>query len=124
MTETGFRCFFYNGPDDVNPASYCDGNRNRIRLQGRHNLNSDGVMLAATPNQIFDWIVSQHQGHDDTAPDDWIMRRYKAVVQDRGTLAQFLDEHIADIIGPSAPCTTPTWMKRHGVGNDPEHLSV
>jgi hypothetical protein len=119
VTDTGFRCYFFNGPGDINPASYCDGNRNRIRLQGRHNVNSDGLTLAATPNQIFDWIVSQDRGADDAAPDDWIMRRYKAAVHDRRTLAQFLDEHVVEMIAPPSHSTIPTWMQKLGVGNGP-----
>src|SRR5207248_812603 len=28
VNPTGFRCFFLNGPDDRNPSSFCEGNRN------------------------------------------------------------------------------------------------
>jgi hypothetical protein len=60
VNEAGFRCRFYNGPNDNNPSSFCEGNRSRILLQGQHSFDSDGIPLGTTPNQIFDWIVSQH----------------------------------------------------------------
>jgi hypothetical protein len=82
--ESGIKCYFYNGPGDNNPSSFCEGDRSRILLQGQHAFDADGVPLATTPNQIFDWIVSQHRAEGDAPPDDWIMRRCKAVVHDRG----------------------------------------
>ena len=99
ITASGVKCFFSNGPGDRNPSSFCDGNRSRIVLHGRHGFGTDGVTLSATPNQIFDWIVAQHRAEGDPSPDDWIMRRYKAVVRDRASLSAFLDDHLGDIVG-------------------------
>lgn len=28
-TNTGFKCYFFNGPNDRNPSSFCEGNRSR-----------------------------------------------------------------------------------------------
>src|SRR5205807_7939499 len=61
---------------------------------------SDGITISATPNQIFDWIVSKHRTSGAPRPDDLIMRRYRAVVHDRASLIAFLDDHLEDIIGP------------------------
>lgn len=102
VTGSGFKSFFFNGPDDHRPSSFCEGNRSRIVLQGNHNLGSDGITLSATPNQIFDWIISQHRVVSDRSADDWIMRHYKAVVRDRASLTAFLDEHLDNIVGPEA----------------------
>jgi hypothetical protein len=111
VNETGFKCFFHNGPDDRVPSSFCEGNRSRISLQGsrfarpfpegggHHGFASDGVVLAATPNQIFDWIVSNNRASGDPPAEDWIMRRYKAAVHDRASLTTFLDDHLGDIVG-------------------------
>ena len=112
VNETGFRCYFYNGPGDKNPSSFCEGNRSRILLQGRHDFDSDGIPLGTTPNQIFDWIVSQNRVEGDAPPDDWIMRRYKAAVHDRASLAQFIDDHIVEMIAPPAPSVRPAWIEK------------
>jgi hypothetical protein len=125
IDETGFRCHFYNGPDDRNPSSFCEGNRSRILLQGRHDFATDGVPLGTTPNQVFDWIVSQHgppgqtggstatRGVESNAPaDDWIMRRYKAAVNDRASLAKFIDDHIVEIIAPATHNVAPAWIEK------------
>jgi hypothetical protein len=93
VNQTGFKCFFSNGPGDPNPSSFCEGNRDRIVLQGRHAFNPDGVLIGATPNQIFDWIVSRHPDAAEPSRDDWVMRRYKAAAHDRDSLARFLDEN-------------------------------
>lgn len=98
VNETGFKCFFYNGPDDQKPSSFCAGNRTRISLQGKH-AYPDGVALSATPNQIFEWIVLQHGVVGGSPADDWVMRRYKAVVHDRASLTAFLEAHLADVVG-------------------------
>jgi hypothetical protein len=106
VNGTGFKCHFYNGPDDHNPSSFCEGNRSRILLQGRHDFVSDGVTFASTPNQIFDWIISQHSactGTQTAVADDWIVRRYKAVVHDRDSLASFLDDNIVAMIVRDVP---------------------
>ena len=113
--ENGLKCYFYNGPGDNNPSSFCEGNRSRILLQGRHDFDSDGIPLSTTPNQIFDWIVSQHP--DDTSkgdlpPDDWILRRYRAAVHDRASLAQFIDDHMVEMIAPPATKATPVWIEK------------
>ena len=100
VNKTGFKCFFYNGSGDSNPSSFCEGNRSRILLQGRHDFDADGVMLAATPNQIFDWMVSQHRVAGDPPSDDWIMRRYRAAVHDRASLTAFMNDHLGDVVGP------------------------
>ena len=114
-TETGFKCYFFNGPHDRNPASFCEGNRSRILLQGRHGFDSDGISLRTTPNQIFDWIVSQHpekSGDGNLPPDDWIMRRYKAAVNDRASLAKFIDDHIVEMVAPATDNVAPAWMEK------------
>jgi len=112
VNKTGFKCYFYNGPGDNNPSSFCAGNRSRILLQGRrgvslqsvgsadkHDFDPDGVPLSTTPNQVFDWIVSHHRIEGDAPPDDWIMRRYKAVVHDRASLTAFMNDHLGDVVG-------------------------
>jgi hypothetical protein len=112
--ENGIKCFFYNGPGDNNPSSFCEGNRSRILLQGRHDFDSDGVPLGTSPNQIFDWIVSQHpEGDEETVPHcDWILRRYRAAVHDRASLAQFIDDHMVEMIAPPATKATPVWIEK------------
>ena len=80
-------------------------------LQGQHAFASEGILLEATPNQIFDWIVAR-RGDPQQQQDDWITRRYKAAVHDRGSLARFLDDHILDIVAPLATSTNPAWMER------------
>jgi hypothetical protein len=110
VNETGFKCFFYNSAGDHTPSSFCEGNRDRIVLQGRHGFDSEGVTIGAAPNQIFDWIVSQQRGEGDPLPDDWIMRRYKAAVHDRISLASFLDENMIEMVAPRATSTAPGWM--------------
>jgi hypothetical protein len=112
VNETGFRCHFYNGPGDKNPSSFCEGNRSRILLQGRHNFDSDGIPLGTTPNQIFDWIVSQNRVEGDLPPDDWITRRYKAAVHDRASLIQFIDDHIVEMIAPPVESVRPAWIEK------------
>ena len=112
VNETGFRCYFYNGPGDKNPSSFCEGNRSRILLQGQHHFDSDGIPLGTTPNQIFDWIVSQHRVEGDAPPDDWIMRRYKAAVHDRASLAQFIDDHIVEMVAPPVQSVRPAWIEK------------
>jgi hypothetical protein len=112
VTETGLRCRFYNGPSDENPSSFCEGNRSRILLQGQHHFDSDGIPLGTTPNQIFDWIVSQNRVEGDVPPDDWIMRRYKAAVNDRASLAQFIDEHIVEMTAPPVESARPAWIEK------------
>jgi hypothetical protein len=111
VNETGVRCHFYNGPGDKNPSSFCEGNRSRILLQGQHHFDSDGIPLGTTPNQIFDWIVSHNRVEGDAPPDDWIMRRYKAAVHDRASLAQFIDDRIVEMIAPPAPSVRPAWIE-------------
>jgi len=111
VNDMGLRCYFENGPGDRNPSSFVEGNRDRIVLQGHHGFDDEGLLLEATPNQIFDWIVAQH-GDPQKTLDDWVMRRYKAAVHDRSTLASFLDEQILDIIAPSSKSATPAWMER------------
>jgi len=111
VNEKGFRCCFHNGPDDTKPSSFCEGNRDRIVLQGRHGFESEGVLLEATPNQVFDWIVARY-GDDHDPPDNWLMRRYRAAVHDRGSLARFLDDHIVDVVTPLVTSATPAWMAR------------
>jgi len=112
VDETGFKCRFYNRPGDKNPSSFCEGNRSRILLQGQHHFDSDGIPLGTTPNHIFNWIVSQNRGAGDLPPDDWIMRRYKAAVHDRTSLAQFIDDHIVEMIAPPAPSVRPAWIEK------------
>jgi hypothetical protein len=125
-TETGFKCYFYNSTRDNNPSSFCEGNRNRILLQGLHNFDSGGIPLGTTPNQIFDWFISQYETSERDAPhDDWIMRRYRAAVQDRASLASFLDDYLIEMIAsprngetrpkgeaPPVVSTTPTWVEK------------
>ena len=108
--EAGFRCRFYNGPSDNNPSSFCAGNRSRILLQGSHDLGAGGISICTTPNQIFDWVVSQHRVDGDAPADDWIMRRYRATVDDRGSLARFIDDNIVEMIAPPATTVTPAWI--------------
>src|SRR6516225_2465340 len=122
VNEAGVRCRFYNGPTDNNPSSFCEGNRSRILLQGRHGSGSDGVPFSTTPNQIFDWIVSQHRDKNDEAdraPDDCIMRRYKAGVDDLASLARFIDDNIVEVIAPPTTTVTPAWILKlfGGIGN-------
>jgi hypothetical protein len=125
VNEAGFKCRFYNGPGDNKPSSFCEGNRNRILLQGRHDFHSDGILLSTTPNQVFDWIVSQHgppgqtggsaathRLEDSTLPDDWIIRRHKAVVNDRLSLAKFIDDYIVEMVAPAGISATPAWIER------------
>ncbi len=118
VNKTGFRCRFYNHPSDNNPSSFCEGNRSRILLQGRHDFGSDGIALSTTPNQIFDWILSQHPEIDckgGLPPDDWIMRRYKAAVDDRNSLARFIYDHIVEMIAlPATRATSPLIEKLFG----------
>jgi hypothetical protein len=99
VNETGLKCFFHNDLCDKKPSSFCEGNRSRISLQGRYGFDADGVVLSATPNQIFDWIVSNHRVVGDPPADDWIMRRYKAAVHDRASLTAFMEDHLGDIVG-------------------------
>jgi hypothetical protein len=99
VNKTGFKCFFYNGPGDRSPSSFCEGNRSRISLQGKHDFGSDGIILSATPNQIFGWIVSAHRVDGDPLPDDWIMRSYKAVVNDRSSLTAFMEDRLGGVVG-------------------------
>jgi energy-coupling factor transporter ATP-binding protein EcfA2 len=129
VNEAGFRCRFYNGPSDNNPSSFCEGNRSRILLQGRHGLDFDGVALSTTPNQIFDWIVSQHsetQDQGDRAPDDCIMRRYKAAVDDRASLARFIDDNMVEMTAPPVTTVTPAWILKlfGGIGNPHTHVLI
>jgi hypothetical protein len=139
VNECGFKCYFYNGPADKNPSSFCEGNKSRILLQGLLGASvqcvgsadkytsDDGVSLGTTPNQIFDWIVSQHpakrcgppaaehpndDSNSDLPPDDWIMRRFKAAVHDRNSLAQFLDDHIVEMVAPPAEKASPAWVEK------------
>jgi hypothetical protein len=109
VNETGFKCFFYNGPGDRHPSSLCEGNRSRILLQGRHDGTSDGFPLGTTPNQVFDWIISQQSAQSESltdkhepSPDNWITRRYKATVHDRDLLAQFIDDYMIEMVAPPA----------------------
>jgi hypothetical protein len=137
VNETGVQCYFFNGPGDNHPSSFCEGNRSRILLQGRHDFAADGVPLGTTPNQVFDWIVSQHgppgqtggsaatHGAEDNAPaDDWAMRRYKAAVHDRALLAKFIDDHIVEIVAPARNRATSPWFgKLFGpVGHSNSHV--
>ena len=117
VNEYGFKCYFYNGPGDNNPSTFCEGNRSRILLQGRHDCKADGIPLGTTPNQIFDWIVSRDRTEGDAAPDDWIMRRYKAVVHDRDSLGRFIDEYMVEMIAPPAAEPIPRWIENL-VGRD------
>ena len=101
VNEAGFRCRFYNGPNDNNPSSFCEGNRSRILLQGQHDLTSGGIPLNTIPNQIFDWIASQHsepENEGDRTPDDSIMRRYNAAVDDRASLARFIEDNVVEMM--------------------------
>jgi hypothetical protein len=112
VNETGVKCYFYNGPSDNNPSSFCEGNRSRILLQGRHDFSSEGISLGTKPNQVFDWILSQ-RGIEDSAPsDDWIIRRFKAAVHDRASLVQFLDDHIVEMVAPPASEPNPAWLEK------------
>ena len=111
VNETGFKCFFLNGPDDRNPSSFCEGNRDRIVLQGQHAFDSDGTTLGATPNQIFDWIVSHHRDAGDPGSEDWIMRRYKATVHDRELLGRFLDETMIEMVAPRTTSAAAGWLQ-------------
>src|SRR5436190_13945469 len=110
VNETGFKCFFRNGPDDRTPSSFCEGNRDRIALQGERAFGAAGVTIGATPNQIFDWIVSYHRDPGDLRSDDWIMRRYKATVHDRESLARFLDETMIEMVAPRRTSTAAGWL--------------
>ena len=125
-TETGFKCYFYNGPGDSNPSSFCEGNRNRILLQGRHDFDSDGIPLSTIPNQIFDWIVSQHRVDVDAPADNWIMRRYRAVVNDRHSLAKFIDDYIVEMVASVGTTATPAWIERlfGKVGSSQTHVLI
>jgi hypothetical protein len=40
------------------------------------------------------------------------MRRYKAAVHDRTSLAQFIDDHIVEMIAPPAPSERPAWIEK------------
>src|ERR1044072_744827 len=111
VNESGLRCYFQNGPNDHNPSSFCEGNRDRIVLQGQHGFDTDGVTLATTPNRIFDWVGARY-GNPDEKTDDWIMRRYKGAVHDRASLAQFLDDCMVEMVAPAATSMYPPWMER------------
>jgi hypothetical protein len=129
VNETGLRCRFYNGPGDNNPSSFCEGNRSRILLQGQHDFDSDGVSLSTTPNQIFDWIVAQRPEEHrevDLAPDDWIMRRYRAAVHDRESLAGFIDDHMVEMVAPPPAKSAPAWIERlfGRIGNPNTHVLI
>ena len=109
------KCFI---PDDLKPSSSLrSSNRDRIVLQGQHDFGSDGLVAAATPNQIFDWILARH-GQSKEKPDDWITRRYKAAVHDRNSLAQFRDDHMVDMVAPPATSATPAWIEKLLGGRD------
>jgi hypothetical protein len=112
VNQTGFRCFFLNGSDDRNPSSFCEGNRDRIVLQGRHAFDPNGMTIGATPNQIFNWIASQHRDAGDPGSDDWITRRYKAAVHDRESLTRFLDENMIEMVAPRTTGATAGWLVR------------
>jgi hypothetical protein len=130
VNETGLRCRFYNGPGDNNPSSFCEGNRSRILLQGQHDFASDGIPLSTTPNQVFDWIVSQHRGslsdQSDLSPGDWIIRRSKAAVHDRASLARFIEDHMVEMVAPPAASVTPAWIEKlvGRVGNSNTHVLI
>jgi hypothetical protein len=111
VNEQGMRCHFLNGPGDRNPSSFCEGNRDRIVLQGRHQFGSEGVPLEATPNQVFDWIVARY-GNPQEKSDDWIMRRYKAAVHDRDSLARFLNDYVTDVVAPLSTNAHLAWVQR------------
>jgi hypothetical protein len=79
---------------------------------------------------VFDWIVSQHKGslsdQRDLPPDDWIMRRYKAAVHDRASLAQFIEDHMVEMVAPPAASVTPAWIEKlfGRVGNSNTHVLI
>lgn len=110
INEWGVKCYFRNGPTDLSPSSFCEGNRDRIVLQGRHNFGSAGITIGATPNQIFAWIVARSVG-DQRKTDDWITRRYDAMVHDRSSLTQFLDKYMIEMVAPPTLGVTPAWME-------------
>lgn len=120
---TGFKCYFYNDHGDINPSSFCEGNRNRILLQGRHGFGSDGVVLGATPNQIFDWILAR-EGDGHNRQQDWITRRYTATVHDRESLIRFLDDHMAEMIALPAHCVPPPWVENLIGRDEGQHTHV
>lgn len=110
ISSTGIRCYFWNSETDRNPSSFCDGDRDRVLLQGRHGFDSDGVPLGATPNEIFSWIITR-QAPAGRQHQDWINRQYRATVHDRQSLANFLDEHLVGIIAPPRSNPRPAWME-------------
>jgi len=112
LTQIGFKSFFYNHAGDRNPSSFCEGNRDRILLCGEHGFDAPGLDMGATPNQIFDWILSSNREDGDPKPDDWIVRRYKAAVDDRDSLACFLDENLIEMVAPQSIKSDLAWINR------------
>src|SRR5207237_10499665 len=112
-TRTGFKICFYNQAADRNPASFCEGNRDRILLNGQHGFDAAGLSIGATPNQIFDWIVSTQRHEGESEPDDWIVRRYKAAVRDHDSLVRFLDENLIEMVAPQPMRTKVSWINKN-----------